>query len=43
VGANADLARGVNVWAGRIVHPAVAESVGERPSPLEECLPEEVC
>ncbi|MBI3106568.1 MAG: alanine dehydrogenase [Candidatus Rokubacteria bacterium] len=42
VGANPDLARGVNVWAGRIVHPAVAESVGERPSPLEECLPEEV-
>ena len=41
VGANADLARGVNVWAGRIVHPAVAESVGERPSPLEECFPEE--
>ncbi|MEK7373053.1 MAG: alanine dehydrogenase [candidate division NC10 bacterium] len=43
VGANADLARGVNVWAGRIVHPAVAESVGERPAALEECLPEEVC
>ena len=41
VGANADLARGVNVWAGRIVHPAVAESVGERPSPLEECFREE--
>ncbi|HXG05381.1 MAG TPA: alanine dehydrogenase [Candidatus Binatia bacterium] len=28
------LARGVNVWRGRIVHPGVAEAVGERPAPL---------
>jgi alanine dehydrogenase len=42
VRAAADLGRGVNVWAGRITHPAVADSVGERPVPLEECLREEV-
>lgn len=41
VRAAADLARGVNVWAGRIVHPAVADSVGERAVGLEECLPGE--
>jgi alanine dehydrogenase len=33
---NAALARGVNVWRGRIVHPAVAESIGERATPLSE-------
>ena len=33
-----ELARGVNVWGGRIVHPAVAESVGEPASPLEQML-----
>jgi alanine dehydrogenase len=35
---NAPLARGVNVWRGRIVHPAVAASVGEAPTALEACL-----
>jgi alanine dehydrogenase len=35
---NPALARGVNVWRGRIVHPAVAESVGEPPTPLERVL-----
>ncbi|HEU4370136.1 MAG TPA: alanine dehydrogenase [Methylomirabilota bacterium] len=32
---NSALARGVNVWRGRTVHPAVAEALGERPTPLE--------
>jgi len=32
---NVVLARGVNVWRGHIVHPAVAQSVGEVPTPLE--------
>jgi alanine dehydrogenase len=32
------LARGVNVWRGRVVHPAVAASIGEAPAPLEACL-----
>ncbi len=32
------LARGVNVWRSRVVHPAVAESIGEAPTPLEACL-----
>ena len=31
---NAALAHGVNIWRGRIVHPAVAESVGETATPL---------
>jgi len=31
---NAALARGVNVWRGKIVHAGVAASVGERPAPL---------
>ena len=35
---NAALAKGVNVWNGKIVHPGVAESVNERPVPLEKCL-----
>ena len=35
---NRALAGGVNVWGGKIVHPGVAESVGERPTPLEACL-----
>ncbi len=34
--ANAELARGVNVWRGRVVHPAVAAAVGERALPLSE-------
>jgi alanine dehydrogenase len=36
--ADAALARGVNAWRGRIVHPAVAASVGEPPVPLESAL-----
>ncbi|HEY3065294.1 MAG TPA: alanine dehydrogenase [Methylomirabilota bacterium] len=32
------LAHGVNVWEGRIVHPAVAESLGEKASALESLL-----
>lgn len=35
---NAALARGVNVWQGRIVHPGVAEAVGQAPTPLGACL-----
>lgn len=35
---NSALARGVNVWRGGIVHPAVAEAIGERPTPLETSL-----
>ncbi len=35
---NPALARGINIWRGRIVHPAVAESVGEEATPLERCL-----
>ena len=34
---NPALAKGVNVWDGKIVHPGVAESVNERPVPLEKC------
>ena len=33
-----ELARGVNVWRGRIVHPGVAAALGEAPTPLEACL-----
>jgi alanine dehydrogenase len=32
---NAALARGVNVWRGKVVHPAVAHALGERATPLE--------
>jgi alanine dehydrogenase len=35
---DAALALGVNVWRGRLVHPAVAQAVGEAPAPLAECL-----
>jgi alanine dehydrogenase len=35
---NPELARGVNVWRGRVVHPGVAAAVGESPVPLEVCL-----
>ena len=35
---NAALARGVNVWRGRVVHPAVAEALGEPPTPLATML-----
>ena len=34
VRADAELARGVNVWGGRIVHPAVAAALGEPAAPL---------
>src|SRR5262249_19981682 len=36
--ANPALAKGVNVWSGKVVHPGVAESVGERPTPLAAVL-----
>jgi alanine dehydrogenase len=36
---DAALARGVNVWRGRIVHPAVAASVGEPATRLDSLLP----
>jgi len=35
---NPELARGVNVWRGRIVHAAVAAALGQTPTPLEACL-----
>jgi len=38
VAADPALAKGVNVCGGRIVHPAVAASLGEKPAPLAECL-----
>jgi alanine dehydrogenase len=31
-----DLGRGVNIWRGRVAHPAVAAAVGERPVPLAD-------
>ena len=36
VSENHDLGRGVNVWRGRLVHPAVAAAAGERPLSLTE-------
>ncbi len=33
--ARGPLARGFNVWRGRIVHPAIADSVGEPVTPLD--------
>jgi alanine dehydrogenase len=36
VRANPELARGVNIWRGRIVYPAVAAAVGETPLPLSD-------
>jgi alanine dehydrogenase len=33
---SAELARGVNVWRGRVVYPAVAAAVGEQALPLAE-------
>jgi alanine dehydrogenase len=36
--ANRDLARGVNVWRGKVIHPGVAAALGESPTPLEACL-----
>ncbi len=35
---NPALARGVNIWRGRTVHPAVAEAIGEPATLLEACL-----
>jgi alanine dehydrogenase len=35
---NPALARGINIWRGRIVHPAVAESVGEPATPLKDLV-----
>ncbi len=35
---SAELARGVNLWRGRVVYPAVAAAVGEKPLPLEDLL-----
>ena len=37
---NPALARGANIWRGRIVHPAVAHALGERATPLEALLDE---
>ncbi|OGL17368.1 MAG: alanine dehydrogenase [Candidatus Rokubacteria bacterium RIFCSPLOWO2_12_FULL_71_22] len=31
------LGRGVNVWRGKIVHPVVAQALGETATPLEAC------
>jgi len=36
--ANPALAKGVNVWRGQVVHPAVAEAVGTQATPLDACL-----
>jgi alanine dehydrogenase len=36
--ANPALAKGVNVWGGKVVHPAVADALGEAPTPLDACL-----
>jgi alanine dehydrogenase len=33
-----ELARGVNVWRGRVVYPAVAAAVGEPPLPVDQLL-----
>jgi len=38
VAGDPDLAGGVNVWGGKIVHPGVAEALGERATPLAACL-----
>jgi alanine dehydrogenase len=35
---NAPLAKGVNIWRGRVVHPAVAQALGEPPTPLDALL-----
>jgi alanine dehydrogenase len=35
---NAALARGVNIWRGRVVHPAVAQALGEPATPLPTLL-----
>ncbi len=38
VRANPALAKGVNVWGGNVVHPAVADALDEAPTPLDACL-----
>jgi alanine dehydrogenase len=38
VRADPALARGVNIWRGHVVHPAVAEALGEKATTLETCL-----
>ena len=38
VRANAPLGKGVNIWRGRVVHPAVAEALGEPATPLPALL-----
>lgn len=38
VRADAALGRGVNLWRGKVVHPAVADSAGEPATPLAACL-----
>jgi alanine dehydrogenase len=38
VRANPVLAKGVNVWRGKVVYPAVAEALGEKPAALEASL-----
>src|SRR5216117_1408550 len=35
---DAALAKGINVWRGQVVHPAVAEAVGTPATPLDACL-----
>src|SRR2546426_6401354 len=36
--ANPALAKGVNIWRGQVVHPAVAEALGATATPLDACL-----
>ena len=38
VRANPALAKGVNIWSGKVVHPGVAESIGEPAAPLASVL-----
>ena len=38
VRASDELARGVNVWRGKVVHPGVAAVLGEPSTPVEACL-----
>jgi alanine dehydrogenase len=38
VAANPELAPGVNVWNGRVVHPAVAQALGAEAAPLASVL-----
>jgi alanine dehydrogenase len=36
--ANPALAKGVNIWRGQVVHPAVAEALGTEATSLDACL-----